>query len=139
MPEDSPIKDAPKVDENYYTTWDPKDAKSKELAIVQMSKAAESYGLVKAHVGRERGFNQNFQDIDTNINAKNQFSRFDYEGFRPNDAIPTTPKGIIHACMEAYRKVGIIRNVIDLMGDFGCQGIEIVHPNRRIQNFYRSW
>jgi hypothetical protein len=41
--------------------------------------------------------------------------------------------------MEAYDKVGIVRNVIDLMGDFGSQGITIIHPNKAIERFYRKW
>ena len=42
-------------------------------------------------------------------------------------------------CMDAYEKVGIIRNVIDLMGDFGCQGINIVHENKSVEKFYQQW
>jgi hypothetical protein len=41
--------------------------------------------------------------------------------------------------MDAYDRVGIIRNVIDLMGDFSSQGIQIVHPNKAIERFYRKW
>ena len=32
-----------------------------------------------------------------------------------------------------------VKNVIDLMGDFGSQGIRIVHPNKRIERFYQRW
>ena len=42
-------------------------------------------------------------------------------------------------CMSAYDRVGIIRNVIDLMADFAGQGINIVHPNKRIEKFFRAW
>lgn len=42
-------------------------------------------------------------------------------------------------CMEAYDRVGIIRNVIDLMSDFASKGVMIVHPNKRIEKFYRKW
>jgi hypothetical protein len=41
--------------------------------------------------------------------------------------------------MNAYEKVGIIKNVIDLMGDFGSQGITLVHPDKNAQKFYRRW
>ena len=41
--------------------------------------------------------------------------------------------------MDAYDKVGIIRNVIDLMGDFTCQGINIVHENKSVEKFYQQW
>ena len=42
-------------------------------------------------------------------------------------------------CMDAYDKVGIIRNVIDLMGDFGSQGINLVHPNKSAEKFFQQW
>jgi hypothetical protein len=41
--------------------------------------------------------------------------------------------------MDAYDKVGIIRNIIDLMGDFGCQGINIVHENESVEKFFKQW
>ena len=41
--------------------------------------------------------------------------------------------------MQAYDKVGIVRNVIDLMGDFASQGMVLVHPNKTIEKFYRKW
>jgi len=41
--------------------------------------------------------------------------------------------------MQAYDKVGIIRNVIDLMSDFSSQGLVLVHPNKTIEKFYRKW
>ena len=31
------------------------------------------------------------------------------------------------------------RQVIDLMGDFGSQGIRLSHRNKRIERFYRNW
>ena len=41
--------------------------------------------------------------------------------------------------MNAYDRVGIIRNVIDLMSDFASQGLTLVHPNKTIEKFYRKW
>ena len=41
--------------------------------------------------------------------------------------------------MQAYDRVGIIRNVIDLMSDFASQGLTLVHPNKTIEKFYRKW
>ena len=42
-------------------------------------------------------------------------------------------------CMQAYDRVGIVRNVIDLMSDFAAQGLTIVHPNKNVEKFYRKW
>ena len=58
---------------------------------------------------------------------------------RLREAIPEYQKRILRMCMEAYDKVGIIRNVIDLMGDFAVQGMTIVHPNKNIERFYRKY
>tara|TARA_R110000824_G_scaffold160810_1_gene335755 strand:+ start:7763 stop:9670 length:1908 start_codon:yes stop_codon:yes gene_type:complete len=56
-----------------------------------------------------------------------------------SDTVPSKQKRIIKMCMDAYDRVGIIRNVIDLMADFSSQGITIVHPNKTIEQFYRKW
>ena len=42
------------------------------------------------------------------------FLRSDYDNFRPGESVSNRQKRIIKQCMQAYDKVGIIRNVIDL-------------------------
>lgn len=98
-------------------------------------KAVEAFGTISF----TSGFRDSFENIESNISSRSSFTRRNYERFRPNESIPKKPKEIIQACMEAYRKVGIVRNVIDLMGDFGSQGIKLVHPNPTIQKFYKNW
>jgi hypothetical protein len=85
------------------------------------------------------GARTTWQDIVPNISVRDSFTRSDYESFRPEESIPRQSRGIISACMEAYRRIGLVRNVIDLMGDFGAQGIQLNHPNPKIQKFYRKW
>jgi hypothetical protein len=80
-----------------------------------------------------------FLNIEPNKSVRPQHGYDDYYSFRPGEKPPTKEKEIISACMNAYEKVGIIKNVIDLMGDFGSQGISLVHENPSIQNFYRRW
>lgn len=80
-----------------------------------------------------------FVGHDTNISVKSDYGRGDYEYFRPSELIPKDTRGIISMCMEVYRKVGIVRNIIDLMSDFGAQGIRIQHTNSTIENFYNRW
>ena len=80
-----------------------------------------------------------YRDIETNTSIRDSFTRLDYEEFRPEESVASNSKDIIRQCMNAYRKVGIIRNVIDLMADFGSQGISLVHPNKSTQKFYRDW
>lgn len=66
-------------------------------------------------------------------------TRRDYDAQRPNEAVETEIKKIISQSMWAYKNVGLLHNVVDLMSDFACQGIEIVHPNRKIEKFLQEW
>jgi hypothetical protein len=104
-------------------------------AALATGKALQAYDGLFAAIGtRDR-----FANYDTNTSVRNQFSRTDYEFFRPNEAIPQRPEEILSSCRNAYRRVGIIRNVMDLMADFGSQGARLVHPNPRIRKFFRGW
>ena len=85
------------------------------------------------------GSRTRYHDVETNISVRNGFSREDYEYFRGEESTPKRAKEIISHCMNAYRKIGLIRNVIDLMSDFGSQGVKLAHPNPKIQKFYRGW
>ena len=76
---------------------------------------------------------QTYIDIEPNRSVRPSFSRSDYDSFRPGEAIPTKQKRIMGMCMSAYDRVGIIRNVIDLMSDFASQGLVLVHPNKNIE------
>ena len=82
---------------------------------------------------------QTYIDIEPNRSVRPSFSRSDYDSFRPGEAIPSKQKRIMGMCMSAYDKVGIIRNVVDLMSDFASQGLVLVHPNKTIEKFYRKW
>lgn len=80
-----------------------------------------------------------FKDIDTNISVTDGFSRRDYEYFRQDEAIANDHKGIKSQCRKVYRKVGLVRNIVDLMADFTVQGMRIVHPVESIQKFFETW
>jgi hypothetical protein len=117
-------------------TWDDNDSGSKEKAFAKFSDSVDSYvGLPKTQGTHYR----NFINIEPNKSVKPYFGRDDYYAFRPNEAVPHYQRNIIKMCMDAYEKVGIIRNIIDLMGDFGSQGINIVHPNKSVEKFYQQW
>jgi hypothetical protein len=96
-----------------------------------------SYSAVQ--VSQAGYHHRSFVDVDTKTNVRNEFGRSDYEQFRPGESVPKKVKQGIEACMSAYDKIGIIKHVIDLMGDFACKGIDIKHPNRKVQAFYRYW
>ena len=104
--------------------------------LIQAGEAMKAY---TGHYRSARASFDQYEDIRTNISVRNEFRRSDYDYFRPSEAIPIEPKEIMSQCNLAYRKVGLVRNIIDLMGDFGAQGITISHPNRRIEQFYKGW
>ena len=124
------------ADNNDMITWSDDNPNSKADAMSQFSDNISEYsGLYKTQGSTYR----NFIDIEPNRSVKPGFSNLDYYAFRPNEAVPNSQRKAIKMCMDAYDKVGIIRNVIDLMGDFGTQGIEIVHPNKSVERFYKQW
>lgn len=95
------------------------------------------YGMVtKANYN---GGMRTFNDYDGNVSIRSDYNRSDYDFFRPSEALPKDAKGTIALCMMAYESVGIVKNVIDLMGDFTCQGIRIVHKNKSIERFLNRW
>ena len=119
--------------EDSFITWNDSDHTSKAKAFDSFSDSMESYE------GISKGYHRDFLDIEPNRSVRPQFGRNDYNAFRPNEATPRKQKRAIKLCMDAYEKVGIVRNVIDLMGDFGCQGINIVHENKSVEKFYKQW
>ena len=123
-----------KKQENGFITWG--DDSSKQQAFADAAGSVELYeGIQRTSAYSYRAF----LDIESNRSVRTGIGRSDYDRFRPDEAVPKKQKDIMRLCMHAYDKVGIIRNVIDLMGDFSSQGIAIVHPNKRIENFYRRW
>lgn len=117
-------------------TWSDDDQDSKSIAMSKLSESIREYSSVNKSVGNHY---RNFIDIEPNRSVKPGFTRRDYDAFRPEEAVPNEQRRIIKMCMEAYDKVGIIRNIIDLMGDFGSQGIQIVHRDKSVEKFYQQW
>lgn len=79
-----------------------------------------------------------FEGWNNDVSIKSTFAKSDYDYFRdPNSC--KSRASITTLCQEAYEKVGIIKNVIDLMSDFGSKGIRIRHNNQEIDKFCRKW
>ena len=118
-------------------TWSDDDFSSKSNAMEKLSDNIDAYsGLNKSNASSAY---RTFVDIEPNRSVKPGFTKNDYYAFRQTEAVPTQQRRIIKMCMDAYDHVGIIRNIIDLMGDFGSQGINIVHPNKTVEKFYQQW
>ena len=117
-------------------TWSEGDSAGKAEAFSKFSDTVDSYtGLCKTQGSHYR----HFIDIEPNRSVRPGFNANDYYAFRPDEAVPNQQRRIIKMCMDAYEKVGIIRNIIDLMGDFGSQGIHIVHRDKSVEKFYQQW
>ena len=115
-------------------TWTTDAEKAK--AFASHTENVESYGGLY----KSQGYTyRNFIDIEPNRSVRPGFMSQDYHAFRPHEQVPQRQKKAIKMCMDAYDKVGIIRNVIDLMGDFGSQGINLVHENKSAEKFFRQW
>lgn len=112
----------------YFDSEDPVARKSMDENIKGYT------GVLSANASR-----RSYIDIEPNISVRTEMTKRDYYRFRTSEAVPDDSKEIIRMCMSAYDKVGIIKNVIDLMGDFASQGITLNHPNKKIQMFYRNW
>ncbi len=118
-------------------TWSDDNFSSKENAVSRLSDNIDAYSGSNKSTGSSAY--RTFIDIEPNRSVRPGFNKVDYYAFRQNEAVPTEQRRIIKMCMDAYDKVGIIRNIIDLMGDFGSQGIKIVHPNKTVEKFYQQW
>ena len=120
-------------DEPLFVTWndDKTQAVAFEIASKAMNKSEKIIRTKASNIFRNAdGFGNGVRD---------GFSRNDYNVFRPEEAAPTHPKEIIKACRKAYRKIGLINNIVNLMSDFTTQGISLAHPNRRIAKFMNEW
>ena len=118
---------------NHMITWNESDAIGKARAFEQHSESIDAYE------GISKGYHRDFLDIEANRSVRTGFRASDYYAFRPEEQVPRKQKKVIKMCMDAYDKVGILRNVIDLMGDFGSQGINVVHENKSVEKFFQQW
>jgi hypothetical protein len=99
------------------------------------SVAIESYGGSRSATASRR----NYLEIEPNITIRDEYTSQDYYKFRPSEDIDGDCKPIMKKCQKAYSNVGLIKQVIDLMGDFASQGVRISHPNKSIERFYKRF
>ena len=82
-------------------------------------------------------FGRTFIGWNSETSIKSDYRRSDYNYFRDNNL--NSRQKMLKVCQEAYKKVSIIKNVIDLMADFGSKGIRIRHENKKIEDFCKQW
>lgn len=80
-----------------------------------------------------------FRDVEPGISVREDYSFQDYERYRPSNTIPKDVQKIMELGNKAYYKVGIVRNVIDMMSDFATKGVRPAHKSVRINKLYQEW
>ena len=132
-PRSQAIQDSKYVDEPSCVMW---DGRTTAVATKAMAGAMTEYNGIQRTKGT---YNMNLSQILPGISGRPGFNAQDYYAFRPGERPPSQHKEIISRCDLAYQTVGLIRNIIDLMADFACQGVRLVHPNKRIEKFFQNW
>lgn len=109
----------------------------------QFKEAMDEYGESTASfdgIVRSTGsIGRTFINTGTNISVSSEYNRSDYDYYRKSESSHKTDEGIIGMSQLAYKKVAIVRNVIDMMSDFTAHGVRITHPNKQIENFCKNW
>lgn len=85
---------------------------------------SEAYGYGNRTFSNENG-----------VTVKSDYGRGDYNHYRPSDATGEYIEEIVAECMDVYRSEPIVHNVIDLMSDFGSQGVRIVCADKAQEKF----
>lgn len=114
------------------------DTSEFDNAVQALGQNIAEYDGIKRSTGNSL-IGRTFLDFDTNISIRSEFNRSDYNYFRGNETVPKKDIDVIAMCMKAYDKIAIVHSVIDMMGDFTTQGMRIVHPNKKIENFHKNW
>jgi len=123
--------------QNAYVIWGD-DLESKQQALSLSSESLDEYTGIQKSVGSRR-YSLDYSNLDNNTSGRPGLTKSDYYYFRPDEEPPRNFKLIIKKAEDIYNRVGLVKNVIDLMGDFSSQGIRLVHPSRRIEKFYQTW
>lgn len=134
------IPDAePIIPENAYVTWGDTDLNDKREALKEASRSLEEFSGIERTSANNGRYRMDFSNLDGPTSGRPGLTRSDYDYFRPEESVPREVKHIFRQSDMIYNRVGLVKNVIDLMGDFASQGIRLVHPNKRIERFYRNW
>lgn len=99
----------------------------------------EAAGIEKCAANFTGYVGRTFDNVLPNISIKSQYGQSDYDYYRQNEATPKNPKDIVEVCMRACKKEGLVRNIVDLMSEFACKGVSIVHPDKRQERFGKEW
>jgi hypothetical protein len=125
----NPIQVAQPQEQSGYLTASTPEEQSK--AFSEYGKAIDDFKVISR--------TRDFSNLAPGVSGRPGLNRSDYDYFRPDEATPKGYKNIIYRVENAYQRVGLIKNIIDLMGDFTSQGIRIVHPNKAKEKILNDW
>lgn len=85
-----------------------------------------------------------YTNVDPGISIRAPYSQDVYDFYRPNERVPSgnsqdIEHEIMRMCKHSYETVGVLRTIIDLMSDFGSDGVRLEHPDSAPQIFYDAW
>ena len=136
-PKSEAINSAETSNEPAFIAWGNDDA-SRAEAMKESAGCLSEYTVVE-RADATRRYTLDYSNLDNNTSGRPGLTKSDYYYFRPGEATPVRVKQIIQRAEDIYQRVGLVKNVIDLMGDFASQGVRLVHKNKRIERFYRKW
>ena len=111
-PKSEIIQDAVTQNEEAYVTWGD-DLQSKQEALKLSSESLAEYNGIEKSVGRRTRLD--FSNLDSNVDGRPGLTKSDYYSFRPEEAVPSKIKNVIRRADDIYQRVGLVKNVIDLM------------------------
>lgn len=107
---------------------------NKESIITSHGSVIESYDGVRRPSEKATAI-----ELTNDHHIRSPFNRYDYEKMRPNERMPTRFREVVHACRSVYLRLGVCRNVIDMMTDFATEDLRIVHPDKKQEAFFKVW
>lgn len=75
----------------------------------------------------------------TYVTTQPEFNKTDYYNGRPSQSIAQDINAIMAQCEDIYWKTGALRSIVEFISEFIVDGLELVHEDESIQNFYRTW
>lgn len=124
-----------------FLSWADGDEAGRISAVQESAKSIEEYCVIDRNPVQSKAdtrFND-YSNLLPGISSRPGLTREGYNFFRPEESTPKDYKDIFLRCNGMYQSVGLIKNVIDLMGDFTAQGIRLSHPNKKIEKWFNNW
>ena len=133
------LRNSQPIEQDAYVAWG-EDLASKSDALKKASESLDEFTGIQKATAAGRRYSLDYSGLDGLTGGRPGLTRTDYDFFRPDEAVPRhSIKVIMRRAEDIYQRVGLVKNVIDLMADFAVQGIRLVHTNKRIERFYQKW